>query len=70
MKKNVSGLLLIAGLLLGAYGLYVQSGQNQIVKIGSLTVKQSMEENINWMMVAGLVMAVAGLVGLLMGRRG
>lgn len=47
---------------MGAFGIYQQTQDNQIIEIGNMTIDRSAEHNINWMEILGGVLVVVGLV--------
>ena len=50
---------------MGAFGIYQQTQDNQIIEIGNMTIDRSAEHNINWMEIAGGVMVIVGVVAFL-----
>jgi hypothetical protein len=62
MKSKVAGAILVVGIILGGYGIYQQTQDNQIIEIGNMTIDRSAEHNINWMEIAGGALVVVGLV--------
>lgn len=69
MKKTIGSVLLALGIILAAIGFYQQAEDNQIIEIGKLEVKQDATENINIMMIGGIVLAVGGIVVIAIGKR-
>ncbi len=64
MKKI--GIIIIAfGLLLGVMGIMKQRDENHILKIGNLELKKEDTQNINWLMKAGGLSVVLGVLILL-----
>lgn len=62
MKTKIATVILVVGILLGGFGLYTQTQDNQIVEIGNMSIDRSAEHNINWMEIVGGVLVVVGLV--------
>lgn len=69
MKKSVGIALLGLGIMVGAVGFYQQSQDNKILEIGKLEIKKDATENINIMMIAGVVLAVGGIVVIAVGKK-
>jgi hypothetical protein len=69
MKKSIGIALLVLGVIVGAIGFYQQSQDNKILEIGKLEVKKDATENINMMMIAGVVLAVGGIVVVAVGKK-
>ncbi|CAN5338959.1 hypothetical protein BH09BAC1_BH09BAC1_27800 [soil metagenome] len=62
MKTKVATVILVVGIILGAFGIYQQTQDNEILEIGNMSIDRSAEHNINWMEIAGGVLVVVGLV--------
>ncbi len=62
MKTKIAAVVLVVGIILGAFGIYQQTQDNQIIEIGNMTIDRSAEHNINWMEILGGVLVVVGLV--------
>ena len=69
MKKSLSIVLFVAGVVLAAIGFYQQSQDNKILEIGKLEIKKDATENINIMMIAGVVLVVGGVVVVAVGKK-
>ena len=69
MKKSIGVVLLVLGIVVGAIGFYKQSQDNKVLEIGKLEIKKDATENINIMMVAGVVLAVGGIVVMVVGKK-
>ena len=69
MKKPLGLVLLVAGIVLAAVGFYQQSQDNKILEIGKLEIKQDATENINMLMIAGVICAVGGVVVIAVGKK-
>lgn len=62
MKNKVAIIILVVGIILGAFGIYQQTQDNKIIEIGNLSIDRSAEHNINWMEIAGGALVLVGLV--------
>ncbi|MBP9153246.1 MAG: DUF3185 family protein [Flavobacteriales bacterium] len=69
MKKSLGVVLLVAGIVLAAVGFYQQSQDNKILEIGNLEIKKDATENINMLMIAGVICAVGGVVVIAVGKK-
>ena len=69
MKKSIGIALLVLGVCVGAFGFYQQSQDNKILEIGKLEIKKDATENINIMMIAGIVLTVGGIVVVAVGKK-
>lgn len=69
MKKTIGAALLIIGIIVAGIGFYQQSQDNEILEIGKLEIEQDATENINIMMIGGIVLAVGGVVVFAIGKR-
>lgn len=62
MKNKVATVILIVGIILGGFGIYQQTQDNEILEIGNMSIDRSAEHNINWMEIAGGALVLVGLV--------
>ncbi len=62
MKNKVATVLIVVGIILGGFGIYQQTQDNEIIEIGDMSIDRSAEHNINWMEIAGGALVVAGIV--------
>lgn len=62
MKTKVATVILVVGILLGGFGIYQQTQDNEIIEIGNMSIDRSAEHNINWMEIVGGVLVVVGVV--------
>ncbi len=69
MKKSIGITLFVLGLIIGGIGFYQQSQDNKILEIGKLEIKRDATENINMMMIAGVVLVVGGIVVVAVGKK-
>lgn len=69
MKKTIGAALLIIGIIVAGIGFYQQSQDNQILEIGKLEIEQDATNNINIMMIGGIVLTVGGIVVFVFGKR-
>lgn len=69
MKKTIGSILLVIGIVLAAIGFYQQSQDNEILEIDKLEIKQDATENINIMMIGGIVLVVGGVVVIVVGKK-
>ncbi len=60
---------MIIGIIVAGIGFYQQSQDNEILEIGKLEIEQDATENINIMMIGGIVLAVGGVVVFAIGKR-
>lgn len=69
MKKTIGSVLLVAGIILAVIGFYQQSEDNKIIDIGELEIEQDSTNNINIMMIGGIVLVVGGIVVIAVGKK-
>ncbi|MCF8461338.1 MAG: DUF3185 family protein [Flavobacteriales bacterium] len=69
MKKSLGVVLLVAGIVLAAVGFYQQSQDNKILEIGNLEIEKDATENINMLIIAGVICAVGGMVVIAVGKK-
>jgi len=69
MKKSIGIALLVLGIIIGAYGFYKQSQDNKVLEIGKLEIKKDDTENINIMMIAGVICVIGGVVVIAVGKK-
>lgn len=69
MKKTIGAALLIIGIIVAGIGFYQQSQDNKILEIGKLEIEQDATNNINIMMIGGIVLTVGGIVVLAAGKK-
>ena len=69
MKKSIGITVFVLGLIIGGIGFYQQSQDNKILEIGKLEIKRDATENINMMMIAGVVLVVGGIVVVAVGKK-
>lgn len=69
MKKTIGSILIVVGIILAGIGFYQQSQDNEILELGKLEIKQDATENINIMMISGIVLVVGGIVVLVVGKK-
>lgn len=62
-------MLLVIGIVVGAVGFYQQSQDNKVLEVGKLEVKKDATENINIMMIAGVICVVGGVVVIAVGKK-
>ena len=65
MKNKVATVILVVGIILGGFGIYTQTQDNEVLEIGDLSIDRSAENNINWMEIVGGALVVAGIVAFL-----
>ena len=53
MKNKVATVILVVGIILGGFGIYTQTQDNEIIEIGDMSIDRSAENNINWMEIVG-----------------
>jgi uncharacterized membrane protein YidH (DUF202 family) len=69
MKKSIGAVLLVAGIVLAAIGFCQQAQDNKILEIGNLEIKKDATENINMLMITGVICVVGGVVVMLVGKK-
>ncbi len=57
------------GLLLGIFGFYQSSQDNKLLEIGDLEVKKESGLQLNWMIIGGGILFIAGIVAAATQRR-
>ncbi len=57
------------GLLLGIFGFYQSSQDNTVLEIGDLEVKKESGLQLNWMIIGGGILFIAGIVAAATQRR-
>ena len=65
MKNKVATVILVVGIILGGFGIYTQTQDNEVLEIGDMSIDRSAENNINWMEIVGGALVVAGIVAFL-----
>ncbi len=67
--KNLGIILIVIGLLLGIFGFYQSSQDNTVLEIGDLEVKKESGLQLNWMIIGGGILFIAGIVAAATQRR-
>jgi hypothetical protein len=67
--KNLGIILIVIGLLLGIFGFYQSSQDNTLLEIGDLEVKKESGLQLNWMIIGGGILFIAGIVAAATQRR-
>ncbi|CAN5773546.1 hypothetical protein BH24BAC1_BH24BAC1_15410 [soil metagenome] len=67
--KNLGIILIVIGLLLGIFGFYQSSQDNKLLEIGDLEVKKESGLQLNWMIIGGGILFIAGIVAAATQRR-
>lgn len=67
--RNLGIILIVVGLGLGIFGFYQSSQENKILEVGDLEVKAERGPSLNWMVITGGVLFIAGILVAATGRR-
>lgn len=67
--KNVGIILLVAGLLLGIFGFYQSSQDRKLLEIGNLEVTREGGNPLNWMIIGGGILFIAGIAAMAARKR-
>lgn len=62
MKNKIATIILVVGIVLGGFGIYTQTQDNEIIEIGDMSIDRSAEHNINWMEIAGGALVLVGVI--------
>jgi hypothetical protein len=60
--KSVGMILIVVGLALGIFGFYQSSQDRKLLEIGELEIKKESGFQLNWMIVGGGILFIAGIV--------
>ena len=69
MKKTLGIVLIVIGIAAFAFSGFSFTTKEKIVDVGPLEINKDKKHSINWPPVAGVVLAVVGLVVLLSDRK-
>jgi hypothetical protein len=67
--KNVGIILIVVGLLLGIFGFYQSTQDQKMIEIGDLEIKKDSGLQLNWMIIGGGVLFIAGIVAAATNKR-
>lgn len=67
--KNLGIILIVVGLVLGIFGFYQGSQDQKLLEIGELEVKKESGLQLNWMIIGGGILFIAGIVAAATQRR-
>jgi hypothetical protein len=67
--KNVGIILIVVGLLLGIFGFYQSTQDQKLIEIGDLEIKKDSGLQLNWMIIGGGVLFIAGIVAAATNKR-
>lgn len=60
--KNVGLILIVVGLALGIFGFYQSTQDQKLIEIGELEIKKDSGLQLNWMIIGGGILFIAGIV--------
>lgn len=59
--RSLGIILIVVGLALGIFGFYQSSQENTLLEVGELEVKKESGPQLNWMVIGGGILFIAGI---------
>ncbi len=69
MKKTIGIVLILIGIAAFAFSGFSFTTKEKVVDLGPLEINKDKKHNVNWPPIAGVVLAVGGIVLLLSDRK-